>query len=444
MGSEHPSISIFAATVLIVSLLIISVIALAFQVNTGGTSVKWEYSRNNEFGGPNNGYMALTVGSDGTIYFLEALSSWSPPSTGFNLLAVNPDGNLKWELDGVGLYGQYHERNGTLYYACNRNLKLIDQTGNILFDYVFMDGTISLCGEFQDGTALVRHDNSWEVYLSNYSIPWYDELVSISPIGKVQWTLDLTPFNASYFPNPKIGYNDTVLLFYEVDYQPFESGYDSDGNELWTMDITPTGAIGLECSLGRGPIFYFEYKHAINATTSILSVKAFDSRSGRISWIRNLNSTALLPTGNGWISPIYLDGAGVLYAFDIDNYSVCALNENGIVLWEESFPIHSSVLGACQDGGLLLLHYREDLTYEVLRVGSSGQILWKVKIATADGWTQPIVMGNDADFYYGEGRNLVAYQQSILNIFTIALAVSLILAIMITVFWWWPQIRKPK
>lgn len=444
MESKRPSIGAIAATALIIFLLVISVIALTFQVNTGGTSVKWEYSRNNEFGLPNNGYSALIVSSDGTIYSQEALSAWNLPETGFNLVAINPDGTFKWELDSIGTYGQYHERNGTLYYACNNDLKLIDQSGYVLFDYAFMDGTIYLCGELQDGTALVRHDNSWEVYLSNYSIPRYDELVSISPIGEVQWALDLTTFNASYCPNPTIGYNETILLFYEADNRSFESGYDSDGNELWTMDITPVGIVGVTNSQSRGPIYYYEYKHAINATTTILSVQAFDSRSGGISWKRDFNSTALLPPGNGWINPIYLDGMGVLYAFDIDNYSICALNEDGMVLWEKSFPSYSSILGACQDGGLLLLHYREDLTYEVLRVGSSGHILWKVNIATADGWTQPIVMGNGADFYYGEGRNLVAYQQSILNVFTIAFAVTLILAIMTAVFWWWPSIRKSK
>jgi len=143
-----------------------------------------------------------------------------------------------------------------------------------------------------------------------------------------------------------------------------------------------------------------------------------------------------------WIDHIYQDGKGVLYAFDIDNNSIYALNEDGIVLWEKSFPSYSSILGACGDGGLLLLHYKEDLTYEVLRVGVSGDSLWKVNIATADGWTQPIIIGNGAGFYYGEGRNLVAYQQSTLNIFSIVFAGTLVLAIIVAVFCLRLQIKK--
>ncbi len=442
--SRRPSKRTIAITGVVAFLMVISGITLILDINAGGTTVTWEYSRNNEFGAPNNGYSALIVGSDGTIYSQESLSTWNLSDTGYNLLAINRDGSLKWEVDSIGTYGQYHERNGTLYCTSNGGLQLIDRTGNVLWNYHFMNGTIYLCDEFQEGAALLRHDNLWAVYLSNYTIHPYDELVSISVLGEKQWALDLTTLNASYCPNPIIGYNNTMLLFYEKDNRSFESGYGSDGIELWTMDITPIDIVGVTNSQSRGPIYYYESKWGINATTSILSVQAFDSRSGSLSWKRDFNSGALLSPGNGWIDHVFQDGKGVLYAFDIDNHSICALNEDGIVLWEKSFPSYSSILGECEDGGLLLLHYREDLTYEVLRVGASGDSLWKVNIATADGWTQPIIVGNGADFYYGEGRNLVAYQQSALNIFSIAFAVTLILAIMVAVFWLRPQIKKSK
>jgi len=420
-----------ALVVLMALLLIASGFFLFMQSETGGTTVKWDYCGTEAFGSRSNSYMANAVGEDGTVYATEALGAWNATVPRYNLLAICPDGKLRWKAEGLA-GGQCREHQGRLYHAGGHDLRLIGPDGTISWTYGFDNGTIVLCGVFPDGTVLVRHDNNWDAYLNN-SLALLDELVAVSMQGVLKWSMDLTPLSDQCMANPLISANGTMLLFIEGSESSYESGYDSEGKALWTMEIAPKGAHYLAYGPSRGPVYYTVRKEGLNDTTSSLKVMAFDSSNGSCAWTREF-ACAPISVGAIWISPAHLDGRGTVYAVDIDERRVLALDSDGALLWAKSFAF-DSMLGACEGGGLLLHHMKEDQTYEVIRVGGNGHILWRVGIETSGGWSGPILNGRDGSFYYGEGNRLLAYSPSTVNIYTFALTASLTMAAVAFVLW---------
>gem|GEM_PF-6000599 len=108
------------ATLAVISLLVISSVLVAYlateEFRTGGMTEVWSYSDKDENGRPND-YDLLMITGEGTILARETLPYWSIPDSPVRLLALSPDGSVKWRFDNNAYLFPTEGPDGNLYYV---------------------------------------------------------------------------------------------------------------------------------------------------------------------------------------------------------------------------------------------------------------------------------------------------------------------------------------
>lgn len=230
-------------------------------INSDGT-LKWNYTINN--GANKNSYFTGTpaIAKDGTIY---ASGYYLMDSGGYNnfMLALNPDGTLKWKYADVGLHGWTSPaigNDGTIYtagfyqgpkggstgmygvfYAINSDgtlkwkYSITDQGNSYSFGApaIGLDGTIYFTGE----VAHYRHTG---------------RLYAFNPDGALKWQKIIDPnppYHAHLRTSPFVAKDGTIIItpFYynNVDHTSVIYAFNPDGTEKWNFNYNHTYMKGL-------------------------------------------------------------------------------------------------------------------------------------------------------------------------------------------------------
>ncbi|MCD4771781.1 MAG: PQQ-binding-like beta-propeller repeat protein [Bacteroidales bacterium] len=343
------------------------------------------------------------IDNDNTIYI----------SSGTGLLAIHPDGSLKWEcILGTNVDTPVIGEDGTIYaqdYMCN--LFAIGADGVKKWEFIIEipfhigfktpaigpDGTIYVVGDSlyainPDGSkqwAYINNNGNYKPgIVATYSTPtvasdstifialpgeWGFELVALHPDGTVKWisfvqecsfvcgSITIDSEGTLYFPGETGGGEENY--FY---------AYHPDGSLKWIHTITGSRPIRASASIGEDGTIYIGTKASDAKEAEFM---ALDPADGSVNWTFTAVCTHGVP------DDIYISAAvgadGIIY-FGAENSFFYALDSEGTVVWTVDFePVNGGQPGSSspaigQDGTIYVTVFGEGALLFALQSTSMG------------------------------------------------------------------------
>ncbi len=259
--------------------------------------------------GPNVG--ATTVGTDGTIYAC-GLSSFC---------ALSPDGDVKWEYytDGRKVRGPAVAANGNVYGLEDYwspeigRLLALDSKGKLLWEQAVSG--------FEVSDLLVAPDSSVIYYSRSQGI-----LYCYGPNGELNWSfstgMSFVPYDEAVAGDPCLGTSEDGTIYLVADRPwyvskpnpPYESLFfalTSDGDPKWSLEIP--GSPGSNMAIGANGTIYVG-AIADGTTDTLFSFQP----DGTENWRTEINGA----------SDLVIGGEGVLYLAD---WGLTAIAEYGTI-----------------------------------------------------------------------------------------------------------------
>lgn len=322
-------------------------------INPNGT-LKWNYT----FKSGSYNYFTGTpaIAKDGTIYTPGVImldSGWA----GF-MLAINPDGTLKWNYTNEGIDGWNSPAIGN-------------------------DGTIYTSGYYQ-GQAPTRI---------------YGILYALNPNGTLKWNYTITdPISnqgSSYnYAPPAIGPDGTIYFTGEVSYHGITG-------RLYALN--PNGTLKWQKTINQGYYTYLRTSTAVAKDGTIIIAPFYYNNVDHTSVIYAFN-----PDGSEkwnfaythtWITGLAIANDGTIYAvgkYNGDKGIVYALNSDGTPKWNytTNYPIdYNPVIG--YDG---TIYFGEGMVSDTLyALNPDGTMKWSLEVQPV---TSPVI-GPDGTLYVG-------------------------------------------
>ncbi|MBP8708144.1 MAG: PQQ-binding-like beta-propeller repeat protein [Caldisericia bacterium] len=268
-------------------------------------------------------------------------------------------GSLKWKLNMQGL--PTIGSDGTIYILSNYLYAINPDNGTIKVRYPDGEG-LGLSGSpaiAQDGT----------IYCGSYDCLW-----AFSPDGKPKWKTQL--YMAGGLSSPVIGPDETIYIhgygngnLYAIDH---------NGNIKWSLKA---GWMGQEPAISKDNIIYVSGIEVDDHLYNVYYVYALNSE-GTIKWKHNV--------GGIIYSSLVVSSSGIVYApaSTPDGVILCAMNSNGILLWEKSFPSLTSCHTTPAVGKDCTIYLGADYIYAL---NSDGSTKWKFSDGFSDNFSSPVV-----------------------------------------------------
>jgi len=305
--------------------------------------VKWVFETDEE------GTSCPVIDQDGTIYFCEGTLDSLVDTCGY-LIALNPNGTLKWkfQLGGIaGVTAPAIATNGTIYIrrATPQNL-----FGEGAFFAINPDGTLkwkyAASELFAPDPPSPAIATDGTIYVPLEEIRLY----AFTPDGEVKWMFT-SPAGSSIISSPAIGHEGTI---YVTDCSYFLYAIDNAGSLKWQYDLHPGahGGAWASPSVGSdGTIYTTDYDDSLCAINPDGSLKwkypvKFNSKEctpaigsdGTIYYCGRTELHAIKPDGSiKWTYPfgsnvIVIDAQGTIYVRGRN--SVEAIKSNGTRKWK--------------------------------------------------------------------------------------------------------------
>lgn len=242
-------------------------------------NIKWRYFVNSD--GIDS---SAAIGDDGTVY----VGSYA--NYPGQLLALNPDGTLKWvyETDDA-FYSPTIAPDRTIYVGGDRYIYAINPDGTLKWK--------------QDGYTLFCHPPAIDI---ERNVIYTLGLYAYQPDGQLKWY-----YAGRIRGGPIIDSNGHV---YTVGYRGYVYALYPDGTLKWGGQKTTDRNLGL--ALG------------IDGTVLVGcddgGLYAFDPDTGNLKWKHQRSD---------WVFNPCVSASGVIYCTDRDGY-IFALNHEGVLLWE--------------------------------------------------------------------------------------------------------------
>ena len=324
---------------------------------------------------------SAAIAADGTLY-------WR--SQDGRLLALNPDGTLKWEhaaggwTDSSASIGQ----DGTVYVGSTEGLYAINPNGTLKWEFVTGEGAVVTSSPAigSDGTVYVGAMD--------------DALWAIGADGTVKWRFAAS---ADVFSSPAIG-SDNTLYFGSED--GWFYAVNGDGSEKWSTDlgdhvlsspaIASDGAVYIG-SWGNTPGTHGLHSFNPDGTLRWTFAKDLCTRGSYVECGADGSSTAIGVDGTVYFAA--LDG------------SLLAINSDGTEKWR--FPLDDG-LGWPAGGWAASPAIGDDGTIYVgspvgllFAVNSDGTLKWSFFIGERyqAGVSTPPSIGSDGRIYFGDAAS---------------------------------------
>ncbi|MCD6282469.1 PQQ-binding-like beta-propeller repeat protein [bacterium] len=306
-----------------------------WAINRDGT-VSWIFTLSDheipEFSSP-------AIAKDGMLYF----------SSVSHLLAVNPDGSLKWrvELPAAGYFSSPTVGpDGAIYLGTGDGFRdtedgyliALNPDGSLRWDYLAGSGVVSTAAVREDGTV--------------YSATYEGTVFALNGDGSLKWELEVGRAGALW-SSPAIGDDGTIYI----------------GVQGGKWNAPPEGDIG--------------YLDAISA-------------DGSLKWEFQTE---------GWISscPAIAED-GTVYAASIFGH-LYAINPDGTMKWR--FTADSPILGNPAVGGDGLIYIAPN-SGTVYAITPDGAVKWSQAVSPACPYGGNPVLGEDGLLYIGLGDSYLA------------------------------------
>ena len=320
-------------------------------INPNGT-LKWNYTYKS---GLYNYFTGTpSIAKDGTIYAPGVIMTgldWN----GF-MLALNPDGTLKWSYinegdegwsspaignDGTIYTSGYYQGQATpsstriygILYAINPN-------GTLKWNYTITEPTNNQGSSYSYAPPAIGPDGT--IYFTG-DIAYYGitgRLYALNPNGTLKWQKIINP-NPSYYTNlrtsPAIANDGTIIIapFYYnyTDYTSVIYAYNPDGSEKWNFTYTNTWITGL--AIANDGTIYTVGRYNNNDKGIVYALKP----DGTPKW----NYTINYPI---YYSPVIGKDGTIYFGDGIAQNTLYALNPDGTVKWSLAVQIvNSPVIG---------------------------------------------------------------------------------------------------
>ncbi|RKY64600.1 MAG: hypothetical protein DRQ08_07360 [Candidatus Latescibacterota bacterium] len=237
-----------------------------YAISPDGTK-KWALNPPNRPGQAYRFAGAITIGEDGTVYatLYDALNPVPP-----EIIAVKPDGTLKWSIT----YGDLVTRYGFLEIGPDGTLYLFAEWGHAIYAFSTSTGDISWVYEMGNGaTGLAAIDQNGVIY-----VPHSSELSALQSNGALLWETDLGAAPSS----PVIGpdgtlytklMNDSLCAVNPSDGTVIwkKKGYEFGTQEIRAIVVDTNGSLYIHGAESYGAQGYTHLLYAFN-------------RDGEISW----------------------------------------------------------------------------------------------------------------------------------------------------------------
>jgi outer membrane protein assembly factor BamB len=219
-------------------------------LNPNGT-LKWEFSA----GGLSSGILySPGLASDGTIYMITggAKMSQDDPEGGDGFWAINPDGTEKWFYPtGDAQYSASAiADDGTVYFGCTDGyFYALNPDGTLKWKFVNDDG--DLLDNCFNAVPSIGPDGT--IYAGSKD----QNLYALTPEGEMKWSF---PMDSTVEATPSIGPDGTI---YAGGYAPSSEKYlyaidPETGEEIWRFE-TGEGVYGTPAIDANGILFFGSY-----------------------------------------------------------------------------------------------------------------------------------------------------------------------------------------
>ena len=312
-----------------------------YAISSDG-SLRW---KSNIGTNPNTNATPCAIGPDGTIYVKRHINC-CPPTTGYILYALDPNGTTKWTFDQSNFIDLNYFSTETLFHP--ESIEVldvnIDQAGSIYIKvrkfsqtyslpdynlieseisyYLFslnLDGTFkwmyTFGSNFSAGNPMaIGHDRNVYIMIHN-SESNRDELVVFDPDGSMKWSKKL---ENAWLSSLSIGRDGTIYIN-----GPTLIALAPNGDILWERPVAGYYSVGMNPVIGVDSVVL------VTKLASGGSIQAFDF-SGNSRW------TFYFEVDSWYFQPV-MDRAGNVYFSAADTekriFRTYALNSDGTLKW---------------------------------------------------------------------------------------------------------------
>jgi hypothetical protein len=408
--------AISGLTVLVVLLLVSTGAIAAFltysDAKKGGMREAWRFTENDLANTPTN-ISLMYQGSDGTIYAFETQSYY--PNY---FMAFDPNGNLKWRAGVNAQPYPVQGPDGGFYYVdwpyitlwmddTSKggwyNLTALDSNGNLRWNYLVDNGTLSILAIYDDGTVVAHHYNSEYDDTNGTYVTLIDTIIEISNNGTELWEID-RPLPELAIQEPRIGSNGTFLMNAYDSGGTYEIGIFKNGTSgfIQKADFVPGSTPG-PSSVKNG-IQYEVRRVFTDNETSIISLYANNISDGGQVWktVLEYSDNPNNFTAGYWVGQdTFVDSDATIYCGDIVGNHTYAINPDGSIKWQ--VPYLGVIWGTYNDGGILV----SDST-SIKRIQSDGSTGWTYDVGKFGSDYSRVILSPDQIVYYSLGTTIVA------------------------------------